>query len=103
MSFSFTAPQFTEKQQEEERRGLSKEEHERIEADAYGTALEIEETEELLEKSLSEFKEHLEALSDYDKTDYQEALKRCPELVEKESDPIRFLRCEEFEAKVRRL
>ena len=101
MSFSFTAPQFTQRQQEAERRGLSEEERQRIEDDAYGTGTEIVETEELLEKSLAEFQEQLEVISDHEKTDYEAALERCPNLVETESAPIRFLRCEDFEAKVR--
>ena len=104
MSFSFTAPQFTNKQQEAEREKLSAEEREKIEADVYGVSVNTtEETEELLEKSLAEFKEHFEALSDYDKTDYQEAVQRCPKLVETESDPLRFLRYDDFDAKVRNL
>ena len=101
MSFSFTAPQFTQKQQEAERKGLSEEERQRIEADAYGTGKEIVETEELLKKSLAEFQEQLEAIPNHEKIDYEEALKRCPTLVETESAPIFFLRCEDFEAQVR--
>ena len=39
--------------------------------------------------------------SDRDKRDYLEAKKICPQVVQKESDPIYFLRCEDYNIKVR--
>ena len=39
--------------------------------------------------------------SDRDKRDYLEAKEKCPHVVQKESDPIYFLRCEDYNIKVR--
>ena len=77
---------------------MSMEERERIQAELYGTEREQEETDELLKYSLQAFQLCLE--SNTDKAEYEEAVQKCPKLVETESAPIRFLRAEHFDPKV---
>lgn len=93
--FSCTAPVITEADEQAERAALTKAESLAIESDLYGyTETPTQERFNLpnLQASLAEMQECLQAISRKD--DYQQALQH--NLVERESNPIRFLRSEEF-------
>jgi hypothetical protein len=97
-AFSFTAPQFTEQDSTIEWNSLTPEEKRRIENACFGqddsSSPSVEETPELVETSLRDMARCLSAIEDKDA--YNEALQVVPHLVQQESAPIRFLRCERF-------
>ena len=98
-AFSYTAPRFTEEQEQKERESLTEEEENVVSSDVFGVDAVIEETEELVIHSLAQFEEELATLPDEDKQGYSQALEECPLIVEQESAPIRFLRAEDYDAK----
>ena len=98
-AFSYTAPIFTEKQEREEAASITDEEKKSIRIDVFGVDKSIEETEEVLERSLARFAEEIDAISDDNKKVYMVALQRCPNIVDQESPPIRFLRAENYDAR----
>ena len=97
-AFTFTAPIVTEEEEQAERDALTEEERRRIEKDLYGEETEIIETEELLNNGLIMIQEALDALPLGLKTDYMRACEISPDLVERESPFIRFLRVSEWDA-----
>lgn len=99
--FSISAPQLTEKEQEEELEALTEEERLQIQNDVNGTARFME-TEEMVTRGLIEFENQVELIPAQQKEAYLEAVQRVPHLVETETNPIKFLRCEHFDAKVRK-
>jgi hypothetical protein len=98
-AFSYTAPRFTEEQEQKERESTTEEEENVVSSDIFGVDAVIEETEELVIHSLAQFEEELAALPEKDKQGYSQALEECPLIVEQESAPIRFLRAEDYDAK----
>ena len=99
--FSFTAPVVTPEEERQEREQLSKEELDEIENDVHGL-----ENDDLVKnmKNVHGKELVLEALRQiptHEKKDVCEAFKRVPNLVEKESSPAAFLRCENNNAMVR--
>jgi hypothetical protein len=56
----------------------------------------FEETEEFLLTSLSYMHEALQLMPAESKKDYLEAVRKDAKLVQRESDPVKFLRCEDF-------
>jgi hypothetical protein len=76
-------------------------EREEVRHDLYGTHVEQEETPELLETSLANFQTCLEEIPEAEKEVYLQACEKCPELVNTESAPIRFLRSENYDPEVR--
>ena len=94
-AFSFTAPRFTDEDSIREQEELPAAERERIEDECFGrNFVVIEETPELIETALCEIIIHLQGIAC--KPAYDEAMRLVPHLVEQESAPIRFLRCERF-------
>jgi hypothetical protein len=63
--------------------------------DVYGTSevSSFVEAEEMLEKARRQLEEALDLIPNEEKTDYMEAVKHAPHLVEIESSPVRFIRC----------
>eukprot|EP00545_Synedropsis_sp_CCMP1620_P000948 CAMPEP_0119014106 /NCGR_PEP_ID=MMETSP1176-20130426/9357_1 /TAXON_ID=265551 /ORGANISM="Synedropsis recta cf, Strain CCMP1620" /LENGTH=311 /DNA_ID=CAMNT_0006967245 /DNA_START=25 /DNA_END=960 /DNA_ORIENTATION=- len=96
-AFSYTAPLFTKEKEAIERANATKEERDAAAKDVYGDEF-VEETEKMVSDSLALFVEELEAIPNEEKEMYLQALKRCPIIVEQESDPIRFLRAEDYDA-----
>ena len=94
-TISFTALQFSFDDLQKEMKSLSKEEANSIALQRKGLNELFNETDEMRERALDQIEEALEGIED--KEDYLRALKQCPELVKTESDPILFLRCEEFD------
>lgn len=99
-AFSFSAPRFTEEDEIRELAAMTDAEREEVRHDLYGTHVEKEETSELLETCLEQFQTCLESIPEEEKQVYLEACRQCPELVETESAPIRFLRSENYDPEV---
>jgi hypothetical protein len=97
-AFSFSAPIVTPDDEQAERESLPEEERQRIRKEVYGVEEEMEETDTMVEKAVLLLQEALHEIADVEKQTYLEALERAPLLVEIESDPIRFLRCEKYDA-----
>lgn len=105
-AFSFTAPHVTPEQEREEEASLSDEMRRKIHNDLYG----FEQVQHpnpkegrpgTADESLVGLYEAIEMLPMQQKKEYMEALKQAPNLVQTESDPIMFLRCENFNYEVR--
>ena len=105
-AFSFTAPHVTPEQEREEEASLSDEMRRKIHNDLYG----FEQVQHpnpkegrpgTADESLVGLYEAIEMLPMQQKKEYMEALKQAPKLVQTESDPIMFLRCENFNCEVR--
>lgn len=99
-AFSFSAPRFTEEDEIRELAAMTDAEREEVRHDLYGTHVEVEETSELVETSLAQMQACLEEIPQEEKEVYLEACRVCPELVETESAPIRFLRSENYDPAV---
>jgi hypothetical protein len=104
-TFSVTSPCFTEEADRQEREGLSHAERVEIKNDMFGTVPEsaVVETPALRIQAVVEMDEKLARIPAHGTRDYMHALEVCPELFRPgaEADPLRFLRCEDFHAKVR--
>jgi hypothetical protein len=105
-TYSITSPCFTEEADREEQEGLSHAERAEIQNDVFGTAPDdstVVETDALRIQSVVEMDEQLAHIPAHDKRDYTHALEVCSELFSQgaEADPLLFLRCEDFDAKVR--
>lgn len=99
-TISYTAPTFSEKDLIEERLSLSSEQRAQIDEVLLGTRPVQRETDELRVDGLQVMRESLEQLDIKEKESYLQALRECPELVESETDPLIFLRSEDYDGKV---
>ena len=92
-----------------EKAKLSQDEKNWIHNDVYGTSLPVEspdlaitfannivETREYLESQVEIMMQEMEYMPFEAKKEYMEALERCPDLVQYETNPIRFLRTENY-------
>jgi hypothetical protein len=98
-AFSFTAPQFTEEEEKVQKESLSEEDKRIIEDDVYGRR-QIIESDYQRESSPALVQAALHAIREEDKQDYLAALDACPNLVATESDALRFMRADNYNAKV---
>jgi len=82
---------------------LTEEMRQEIHKDLYGVQQpeEWEESAEVNEEMLQLLEEAIEQLPDRQKKEYCLARKLVPKLVQNESDPIKFLRCEKLDCKVK--
>jgi hypothetical protein len=99
-AISYTAPQFTEDDMRQEEESLSQEERLEIENDVTGKQAIRRETAQTVSQGIAELQRALDAININDKQAYLEALENCPDVVRAESDPIRFLRCENYNSQV---
>jgi hypothetical protein len=99
-AISYTAPQFTEDDMRREEENLSQEERLEIENDVYGKQAIRRETAQTLSEGIAELQRALDTIDSKDKQVYLEALEHCPGVVRVESDPILFLRCENYNGQV---
>jgi hypothetical protein len=99
MSGFITAPIVTPEDEQAEREALTEEESQRLYEEVYGSEVEIKETDVMLEKASLLLQEALNEIPEAAKQAYLEALERAPLLVERESDPISFLRCEHYDGR----
>ena len=97
-AFTFTAPIVTVEDERLELAALTDDERERLRKDVYGGEQLVTETEEMLKNGTRILCEALLAIPDEEKAAYLEALEIAPLLVERESDPVAFLRCEKYDA-----
>ena len=101
-SFSITAPRFTAAEETEERLALSSEEREKVAKDLFGgDPNALPEEEKHLSELISQVRIAIDNIHVAEKQEYLRAQQICPHLVEKESDPVRFLRCDNYHAEVR--
>jgi hypothetical protein len=98
MSGFLTALVVTPEEEQAEREALTEEERQSIHKEVYGSEDELEETDTMVENAVLLLQEALHEIPDAEKQAYLEALERAPLLVERESDPIQFLRCEKYDA-----
>jgi hypothetical protein len=96
MTFSFSAPRFTEADERYEQEHLT--ESERLEAwsDVYGKTNPLKETPEMLQSAQQLLEEELQNIPN--KQAYLDAVAACPDVVRSESPALRFLRCEKYNA-----
>jgi hypothetical protein len=99
-AISYTAPQFTEDDMRQEEESLSQEERLEIENDVTGKQAITRETAQTVSEGIADLRRALDAIHVNDKQAYLEALENCPGIVQVESDPIRFLRCENYNGQV---
>lgn len=97
-AFTYTALIITPEAELEEREALTEEERNRIHEDLHGSEQEVTETDEVLQNGIRLLREALEAVSRDEKLAYLEALECAPQLVERESKGIIFLRFEKYDA-----
>jgi uncharacterized protein YabN with tetrapyrrole methylase and pyrophosphatase domain len=105
-----TAPAFTPIQEQEERDALPPADREYLRQELYGEdtpCMEETETEALLaeecdssSRTLAAVHSKIEEMEDCQKKDYIYALERCPDVVEKETNVLMFLRCENYDISV---
>jgi len=96
-SFSHTAPRFTDEDRKREYNLLSEAERRKIDDDRNGTdthtfGLQEEDSQDYV----LQMEEELHTIPSADKEAYTQALIRCPDLVETESKPVKFLRKHDF-------
>jgi hypothetical protein len=102
-SFSLTAPRVTEDEDRKEHEGLSPEEADAVERDIYGSAdaatepSDFVETEAAKLRGIHELADAVEMLTLSKKADYLRALSICPGVVERETNPLYFLRFDSWD------
>jgi hypothetical protein len=99
--FSCTAPRWEAKQDDLERASLTEEEKKTIENEIFGQRGILRETPTMVVRTCALMQDAVDLIPDEQKQSYIRALVQCPELVRTESEPLRFLRCERFNAWVR--
>jgi hypothetical protein len=96
MTFSFSAPRFTEADERYELEHLTEEERLDAWRDVYGKSEPSEETREMLQHAQEAVEKALKRIPN--KQAYLAALEACPDVVKTESPAIRFLRSENYDA-----
>lgn len=102
-----TAPGFGPKQEHDEWAGLPPEEKTEIINELYGLDYDVnrqrfERQEQNMLELVDRVQDHITSnIADEDKKEYLEAFERAPEIVQKETDPAMFLRCENYDIEVR--
>ena len=99
--FSYTAPEFTEKDLEKVRNLLTDEERHQIDSERNGTCAILRESASMIANAEASVDISLHRIDDLSKAAYLEAVQRCPDLVRSESDFLRFLRAENFDPVVK--
>jgi len=98
-AFSFTAPFISEEEERAEREAFTEEEKQELHDDLYGGHNEdLSETDEMIKNGVALLRESLDAIPDNEKEEYLEAKRRTPELVERESPAISYLRYMKYDA-----
>jgi hypothetical protein len=96
-AFTFSAPIVKAEDEIIEREALTDDERQIIRDEVYGTEVILPETETTLTEGTALMAQALQAIPVTEKVAYLEALERAPELVDLESDPVAFLRCEKYD------
>jgi hypothetical protein len=94
---SSTAPVITPEFEQQERAALSDEELQLIDDEMHGRACNLlPESEEMRQSAAALLHEELLGIPDREKLAYLEALERNAEVVDRETDPVAFMRCERY-------
>lgn len=102
-AFSFTAPFITKEEEKAERVSLTEEEEKQVEQDLFGCDCSnepfVNEDTNEIDHGLEQMRIWIDSVIDEspEKKAYLEACSRAPELVATESDPLKFLRCCQFD------
>ena len=99
MAFSYTAPQVSSEEEWLERKALTEIERQQIHCDLYGETMDgdIHETESVRLSAEENMRYALAEIPAEKKEAYLEAMKRVPQLVERESNALAFLRREKYD------
>lgn len=97
-AYTFTAPLVTPEEEKAEREALTDEEKKRLEDEVYGKENDIEETEDMQSTGIAMIQDAIEAIPASEKSEYNEALQRVPDLVETESPYLVFLRASRWDS-----
>jgi len=90
---SLTAPRFTEEDERRELANQSLAEQEEIERDVFGHESGfVKDTDLMKAEGTAKLEEAIEMIPAAEKQNYLRALELCPDLVQSESEPVRFLR-----------
>ena len=96
-TFSITSPRFTEEDNQRELASLTPQELQAIEEDVCGSGTDpLNESEDMKVEGVVQLDEAIDLIPLNEKQAYARALEVCPELVKKESDPVAFLRADNF-------
>lgn len=98
MTFSFSAPRFTDADERYEQEHLTEEERLDAWRDVYGKTEPLEETPSMVQSAQALLEKELEQIPN--KQAYLDAVAACPDVVRSESPAIRFMRCEKYNAAV---
>ena len=99
-AFSFTAPFISEEEERAEREAFTEDENQELHHDLYGGHEEdLPETDEMIKSSVALSRQRLEEIPDNEKEEYLEALQLAPELVERESPALSYLRYTRYDAR----
>jgi len=94
---SYTAPRVTLGQLQEEISSMTPEETQSVESDKKGTHLYDEGSRQDETEALRDLERAILCLPENDREELLRVRRICPELMENESDPILFLRCENYD------
>jgi len=97
--FTFTAPLITPEEERLEKAALTDAERQQLHNEVFGGEQIVHETDKTLRNGTAILNQAISELPTAVKATYLEALERAPELVEKESNPHSFLRCENHDAR----
>lgn len=97
-AFTFTAPIITPDDERRERAALPPDILQRYEQEIFGTDKEVHETQNMVQNGLLLIQGALDGIPLDEKQAYVEALERVPQLVERESPRIAFLRATHYDA-----
>jgi hypothetical protein len=100
---SCTAPRWETKQDDLEKASLTEEEKIKIENEICGQRGILRETPTMVTRTCALMQDAVDLIPDEQKQSYIRALAQCPNLVQTESEPLRFLRCERFNVWVRNI
>ena len=94
---SFTAPVITPEFEQQERAALSQEELQAIDDEMHGRSSNLlPESEEMRQSAAALLHQELLGIPDREKLAYLEALERNADVVDQETDPVAFMRCERY-------
>ena len=96
-----TAPAFTPIQEQEERDSLPPNERTYLAEELYGRDQFLKEDDDMITASIMAVQARIEEMDATEKADYVRAMEVVPELVQKETNVIMFLRCENYDIPVR--
>jgi hypothetical protein len=102
-AFSFSAPRFSDEDELREKESLPAEQQLQIANDLFGGVQQETVAQVVVQNAFVSFHDELEQIPDDLKQSFLQARQEAPELVEREANPMLFLRAEKYEPQVRRV